>query len=398
MKRLRIAVLTGTRADYGLFRPLLDLLEMDPVFDVGLIVTGSHLSPRFGATVTEIERDGRHIVGSVPLDLDDDSELGVTRAAAAALAGVAEQLHALRPHLLVLLGDRFETFAAAAAALLARIPIAHLHGGELSRGAADDAMRHAITKLSWLHFPATKRSAQRIVQLGEDPRRIFVVGALGVDNALHLRKMTKCELEAELGPVFGPQTAVVTFHPVTLEERTAGAQMAELLTALDRLPTLHAVFTMPNADADNQPIATAIEQYCSCHPDRMRVFTSLGSARYLSLLKLSQVCIGNSSSGIIEAPSLGTPSVDIGDRQGGRERGPSVLHCEPEAATIAAAIHHALSPATQRLAAARENPYGDGHAAERIVAILREHAEQLGPLKKGFHDIPGVRVAGEEDG
>ena len=307
---------------------------------------------------------------------------------AAALAGVAEALHAERPDLLVLLGDRYETLAAASAALLARVPIAHLHGGELTEGAADDALRHAITKMAWLHLVATQQSARRVIQLGEDPARVVVTGALGVDNAIKGARLTRPELEAGLGPIFGRRTAVVTFHPVTLTEGGGASQVGELLRALDRFDDLHAVFTMPNADAGNWAVVAAIGRYCDDHPETAHVFSSLGAQRYLSVLACADVCLGNSSSGIIEAPSLGTPTVDIGERQAGRERAASVLHCEPRAHSIATAIERALSGEVKRLAETRENPYGDGHAAERIVAALRAHLPSGGALIKHFHDLP----------
>lgn len=384
----KVAVLTGSRAEYGLFCPLLDELEGDPGFDVSLIVTGTHLAERFGMTVAGIERDGRRIAARVALPLDDDSELGVSRAMAAALAGVATALNAERPDLLVVLGDRYETLAAACAALLARVPLAHLHGGELSEGATDDAMRHAVTKMAWLHFPATPGAAARIEQLGEDPARIFTVGALGVDNALRGARLSKHELEDDLGPLFGPRTALTTFHPVTLEKASGAAQVAELLAALAEFPELHAVFTLPNADAGNRAVAAAITRYCDAHPERARAFASLGSRRYLSLLGWADVCLGNSSSGVIEAPSLGTPTVDVGERQSGRERAACVLHCEPRAGDIAATLERALTPDIQRLARSCPNPYGDGHAAQRIAAVLRERLPLPGTLMKRFHDRP----------
>jgi len=393
----KVAVLTGSRAEYGLFRPLLDVLERDPGFDVSLIVTGTHLAQRFGMTVAEIERDGSRIAARVPLPLDDDSELGVSRAMAAALAGVAAALDAARPDLLVVLGDRYETLAAACAALLARVPLAHLHGGELSEGATDDAMRHAVTKMAWLHFPATPGAAARIAQLGEDPARVFAVGALGVDNALRQARLSKSELEGELGPLFGPTTALTTFHPVTLEQSSGAAQVGELLAALDGLPELHAVFTLPNADAGNRAVAAAITHYCDAHPDRARAFASLGSRRYLSLLGWADVCLGNSSSGVIEAPSLGTPTVDVGERQSGRERAACVLHCEPRAADIAATLRRALAPDGQSLAHSCPNPYGDGHAAQSIAAVLREHLPLPGTLMKRFRDRPAPGVATTDD-
>jgi UDP-hydrolysing UDP-N-acetyl-D-glucosamine 2-epimerase len=384
----KIAVLTGSRAEYGLFRPLLDELERDSGFAVSLIVTGTHLDARFGMTVAEIEREGRRIATRVPLPLDDDSELGVSRAMAAALAGVAAALDAERPDVLVVLGDRYETLAAACAALLARVPLAHLHGGELSQGAADDAMRHAVAKMAWLHFPATPGAAARIEQLGEDPARVFTVGALGIDNALRRPRLSRSELEGELGPLFGPTTALATFHPVTLEESSGAQQIGELLSALDDFPESHTVFTLPNADAGNRAVAAAISRYCDAHPDRARAFASLGSRRYLSLLGWADVCLGNSSSGVIEAPSLGTPTVDIGERQSGRERASCVLHCEPQTAAIATTLRRALAPDIQRLARSCPNPYGDGHAAERIAAVLRERLPVAGTLMKRFRDLP----------
>lgn len=387
MSAVKTRIVTGTRAEYGIFRPLLELLAADDAFDLGLLVTGMHLSPRFGLTVTEIKDDGYPIVARIPLDLDDDSEEGATRATAQALEGFGRALAADRPDLVLVLGDRLEALAAATAALIARVPVAHLHGGELTEGALDDAVRHAVTKMSRLHFTATEGYRDRVIQLGEEPDRVFATGALGVDNALHLPKLTAEELEADLGPVFGRQTALVTYHPVTLEARTAAGQMEELTKALDRFENLAVIFTAPNADPDNRAIFEAIERFCAEHPDRARSFTSLGARRYLSLLALCDVCVGNSSSGIIEAPSLGTPTVDIGDRQAGRERGPSVIHCDPDASAIGAAIERALWPEIQVLAERRENPYGDGHAAERIMEILHEEAPTLGTVKKRFFDL-----------
>jgi UDP-hydrolysing UDP-N-acetyl-D-glucosamine 2-epimerase len=387
---LSIAVATGTRADYGIFRPLLRRLEAEEAFDLSLLVTGTHLSSRFGLTVSEIEADGYRIATRIPLDLDDDTEVGVAKATAAALVGFSEALAADRPGLLLLLGDRFETLAAATAAQLARVPVAHLHGGELTCGAVDDAIRHSVTKMSWLHFTATESYRRRVIQLGEDPARVHATGALGVDNALGMPLMTRQELEADLGPVFGPATAVVTYHPVTLETGTAAAQMNALSEALTRFSDLSVVLTAPNADEGNRAVFEAIAQFVETHRGRASSFVSLGARRYLSLVAEADVCVGNSSSGIIEAPSLGTPTVDIGDRQTGRDRGPSVIHCEPTVADITDAIRLALSPELRAVAARRDNPYGDGRAAERIVRILKGFASASGPtsLKKTFFDLP----------
>jgi GDP/UDP-N,N'-diacetylbacillosamine 2-epimerase (hydrolysing) len=272
--------------------------------------------------------------------------------------------------------------------MLARVPIVHLHGGELTLGAVDDVIRHAITKMSYLHFTSTEAYRRRVIQLGEDPSRVWTVGAMGVDNALNLPRLTRAQLEADLGEVFGARTAVVTYHPVTLERATAETNMRDLLSALDGLDDLSVVFTLPNADPGNVAIFEATEAYVLAHPERASRFASLGAQRYLSLAEEADVVVGNSSSGVIEAPSLGTPSVDIGDRQHGRVRAPSVLHASPDADSISTAIRHALSPEFQRVAARRENPNGDGHAAERIAAILREQAPLLGEVKKPFRDIP----------
>jgi len=389
MAATTVQVMTGTRAEYGLLRPLVALLDADPDFAVSLVVTGTHLSERFGLTVREIEADGHRIAARVPLPLDDDSEAAVTRATAAALTGCADVFERERPDLVVILGDRSEALAAATAALLTRLPIAHIHGGELTAGAVDDAIRHAITKMSWLHFTSTDDYARRVIQLGEEPARVFAVGALGVDNALHAPRLSREELEADLGPVFGKRTAVVTFHPVTLEGGSGVEQFEELATALDAVPDMNVVFTMPNADAGNRALFDAVERFVAAHPASARAFSSLGATRYLSVLAAADVCVGNSSSGIIEAAALGTPAVDVGDRQLGRVRAPSTLHCEPVASAIRDAILDALSPEMQALAARRGTPYGDGHAAERIVAALREQSGRLGDLKKRFFDLPG---------
>ncbi len=388
MGAVKVGVMTGGRAEYGLLAPLIRLIEQEPLFRVSVFVTGSHLSERFGSTVREVESDGHSIAARIPLPLADDSEAGVTKATAAALSGFADAFASDRPDILVILGDRTEALAAATAALLARIPIVHLHGGEATEGAVDDAIRHAITKMSWLHFTSTDEYRRRVVQMGENPGRVFDVGALGVDNARRLPRMTKQQLEDELGPLFGPRTAVVTFHPVTLDENSATvAQFRELLSALEGFDDMSVVFTRPNADAGNVALFDAIDRFVREDPDRRHVFSSLGAMRYLSLVAASDVCVGNSSSGIIEAGALGTPSVDIGDRQRGRVRGPSVLHCDPTASCITEAIERALAPAIQSLAGRMETPYGDGRAAERIVEILRREAPGMRGTTKRFRDL-----------
>lgn len=390
MSSLRVAVVTGTRADWGLLRPLVDILGADPFFDVRIIVTGSHLSERFGMTVREVEQGGREVAARVPVDLEDDSELGVARATATVLAGVADALARLDADLVVILGDRTEALAAASAAAILRIPIVHLHGGEITEGAIDDMMRHAITKLASLHFTSTEVYRRRVIQMGEDPARVVCVGALGVDNALRMPRLSREQLESELGPVFGRRTALVTFHP----ETGSGPHLRsledfhELLEGLERVSDLALVFTRPNADAGNRALSDSLDAFVATHPDRSRVFTSLGVARYLSMLALTDVCVGNSSSGIIEAGALGTPTVDVGDRQKGRVAGATVIHVAPGASLVEAAVLEALAPAMQLRAAERVTPYGDGRAAEHMADVLRAVGPALPGSVKRFRDIP----------
>jgi len=383
----RILVMTGTRAEYGIFHPLLERLEASPDIDLALVVTGSHLSGRFGATVAEVEADGYRIAARVELPLDDDSPLGVARATGAAVSGIAEALAAERPDVFVLLGDRYEALAAATAATLMRVPVAHLHGGEITEGAIDDSVRHAITKLSALHFVATEEYAQRVIRMGEDPATVFTVGALGVDNAVHTELVDAAALAADLGFDFAFPAALATFHPVTLDDAGGLAQLEELLGAFDALPELRVLVTMPNADAGNQAIAERLVEWTSANAGRAKAFASLGRVRYLSAMAASDVVVGNSSSGIIEAPSFGRPTVDIGDRQAGRARAASVIHAEPERAAIVSAIREALSPEGRERAASRANPYGDGRAAERIAEVLSRTTDLS--TRKRFCDPPG---------
>lgn len=381
----RICVITGTRAEYGLLRPLMARIATSEVLSLHLVVTGAHLSPAFGDTWREIEADGFAIDARVPLPLDDDSALGAAVAFGVAVPGIAEALDRLAPDVVVLLGDRYEMLAAAVAAHLSGIPIAHLHGGELTEGAFDDAMRHAITKMAVLHFTATEEYRRRVVQLGEDPAGVYAVGALGLDNIRTLPLLEREDLERELGFDLGEHSVTLTFHPVTLAGDSA-AQLAEVLAALGAFPDLHVAATRPNADPGNRRLTELLDAFVASHPDRAAVFTSLGSVRYLSLLSAVDAVVGNSSSGIIEAPSFGVPSVDIGDRQAGRVRAQSVIHCEPKRADVERALAEALSPAFRAVAAVAENPYGDGHAAERVVAVLE--TASLG-IRKHFHDLPG---------
>lgn len=380
----RLLVVTGSRAEYGLLSPLLDEIARDPGMEASLLVTGAHLSPSHGMTVSEIEADGRTIAARVPLPLDDDSEAGVSRALAGALAGAADAMTAARPDMLVALGDRYESFAAVAAAHLARVPVAHLHGGESTHGSTDDGLRHAMTKLATLHFTATEQYRRRVVQMGEDPARVVCAGALGLDNARLLPVRPEAEVRERLGIDDGPY-AVVTFHPVTLAADAGLAQTAALLAALDALADLRVVLTRPNADAGNRAVRALQDEWVARNAARAVAHDSLGADLYLNAVRHAAVVTGNSSSGVIEAPSLGTPTVDVGERQAGRERAASVLHAEADCASIAAALRTALEGLP---AGSFANPYGDGHAAGRIASGIRTWLAGPRDVAKPFFDLP----------
>lgn len=381
----RLLVVTGSRAEYGLLRPLLDAIARDGSMEASLLVTGAHLSPAHGLTVTEIETDGRAIAARVPLPLDDDSEAGVARAFAAAVSGSADALAADRPDLLVALGDRYETFAAAAAAHLARVPIAHLHGGELTEGATDDGQRHALTKLATLHFTSAEEYRRRVIQMGEDPARVHTVGAFGLDNVRLVPMRPEAEVREALGLPDGRRYVVVTFHPVTLDDDAGLAELRALLGALDDSPDLAVVLTRPNADAGNRSVHAVEDEWLARNTGRAVARDSLGVGLYLNAARHAVAVVGNSSSGIIEAPALGTPSIDIGTRQSGRARAASVRSVKGSRGEISAALHDAVGAPTPD--ADFESPYGDGHASERTVSHLREWFEGPRDAMKRFYDV-----------
>ncbi|MBS3964066.1 MAG: UDP-N-acetylglucosamine 2-epimerase (hydrolyzing), partial [Methylomonas sp.] len=323
----KICVVTGSRADYGLLYWLMKDIQADAGLELQLVATGMHLSPEFGSTWQQIAADGFNISHKVEMLLSSDTPVGISKAMGLSLIGFADALAALQPDIVVVLGDRFEIFAAAQAAMNLRIPLAHIHGGELSEGAVDDAIRHALTKLSHLHFTATETYRHRVIQLGEQPERVFNVGAPGLDNIHRLPLLDRAALEDSIGFRLGAKNFLVTFHPVTLEKQTAGEQFEALLQALDGFDDAHILFTHSNADADGRAMAGLIEAYRAKHPDRVAVFVSLGSVRYLSAMRHVDAVVGNSSSGIIEAPALGVATVNIGDRQRGRLCANSVIHC-----------------------------------------------------------------------
>lgn len=383
--RRRVCVVTGTRADYGLLYWPMRELEQDPDIELQLIVTGMHLSPEFGMTVHEIERDGFPIADRIEMLLSSDSPAGIAKAIGLGVIGFADCLARLRPHVMLLLGDRFEILAAAQAAMIARIPIAHIHGGESTAGLIDDPIRHSVTKMAQYHFVAAEPFRKRVIQMGERPERVFVTGAPGLDHMRRTPLMERAELERSLGFELSRPTLLVTYHPVTLDGRSPATPMTELLAALDTVPDATIILTRSNADTDGRVINEMIDAYAARNA-RAHAFTSLGHRRYLSTLHAVDAVVGNSSSGIIEAPAVPVPSINIGDRQSGRLRAGSVVDCAEDRSDIAAALRRVLSDEHRRGIAAVRSPYGDGSAAERIRDLLRTLPLE-GVLMKGFHDL-----------
>lgn len=379
-------MVTGTRADYGLLYWTLREIDADPALDLQLAVTGTHLAPAFGSTVRQIEDDGFRIAARVDMQLDEDSPLAIGHAMARAVSGFAEALHRLKPDLLVVLGDRYEIMAAAEAAMLQRIPIAHIHGGESTEGLIDEAVRHAVTKMSHIHCVATHPYARRVIQMGEQPKSVHVVGAAGFDQLARAELLDRASLEQAIGFKLGVQNFLITLHPETLSDASPEQQVQPLVQALEAFPEARVIITGSNADPAGRRISALLKTHAERQPQRYCYRESLGQQRYLSLLPLVDVVIGNSSSGIIEAPALGRPVVNIGQRQRSRLRAPAIIDCDAEGNAIAAAIRRALSPEHRQLAALRQTPYGTPGAAQRIVRILRE-TPLRGILQKRFYDL-----------
>lgn len=380
-----ICVVTGSRAEYGLLRWLMQEIRDDTRLKLQVVATGMHFADRFGSTYREIEADGFVIDARVEMLSDGDTPVAVTKSIGHGVIGFADVFKNLQPDLLVVLGDRFEILAAAQAGVFARIPIAHIHGGELTEGVIDDSVRHAVTKMSHLHFTAAEPYRRRVIQMGEAPERVFNVGATGVDNVKRTQPLSRKDFESAIGMPLGDNPLLVTYHPETLNWRE-GAAIAALLEALDQFPESRIIFTSPNADSGGQAIADAIDRYIGARPERTTLCRSLGQALYVTALAHVRAVIGNSSSGIIEAPAAGVPTVNIGDRQKGRLRSTSVIDCEVKTPAIAEAIRRALSAKFQRIAKATVPAYGEGDAARRIHEILATvPLDQL--ARKAFHDV-----------
>ena len=378
----KICIVTGTRAEYGLLSPLIRAVHEDPAMELQLLVTGMHLSPEFGNTWTQIRDDGFPIAKKIEILLSSDTAVGVSKSNALALISFAEALDELKPDIMLVLGDRTETFAAVQAALIAGVPTGHISGGELTIGAYDDAIRHSITKMSHLHFTATEVYRRRVIQLGEQPASVFNVGAPGLDNIRRLPLLSRQELEQALDLRLRQRNLLITFHPVTLEQQSAAGQFGELLAALDELDDCLLIFTKPNSDKEGRSIIALLDDYVARHPRTSVAFDSLGQVRYLSLVRQMDAVVGNSSSGIIEVPALQVPTVNIGDRQRGRLRTSSIFDCQPHRADIGRALQQALAYDRSKPV---QHPYGDGHACEKIFHILKHSPAPA--LKKTFYDL-----------
>ena len=381
MPKRKICVITGSRADYGLLFWVMKGIQDNPEMDLQVAVTGMHLSPEFGMTVQQIEQDGFPVSVRVETLLSSDSGTGVAKAVGIGVIGFADAFNQLAPDMVIALGDRFEILAAVEAALFVRIPVAHLAGGDVTEGSVDDSIRHAITKMAHLHFATNAEAARRIIQLGEDPSRVFQVGSPGIDTIRRTKLLSREELEAQLGLTLQPRNLLVTFHPPTMSRMSVAEQFQELLTALSRLDeNTGLIFTRPNADMEGRQLAAMLDRFVGTR-NHTTAFASLGQVRYLSLIAQVDAVVGNSSSGLYEVPSLKKPTVNIGDRQKGRLRASSVIDCEAAADAILAAIRKALTLDCS----ATVNPYGDGDSSQRILATLNSITEPGNLLVKSFH-------------
>ena len=385
-KLKHICVITGSRAEYGLLYGLMKEIQATPEFKLQVIVTGMHLSSEFGLTYLDIEKDGFIINRKVEMLLSSDSSSAISKSTGLGMIGFADAFNSLNPDLLIVLGDRFEIMAASIAAMFAKIPIAHIHGGETTQGAYDEAIRHSVTKMSWWHFVATEEYKNRVIQLGESPKRVFNVGGLGVESIRNTELLSKKKLMANTGIKFSNRNLLVTYHPVTLEKKTSQKSFQSLLDVLADLKSVYLIFTMPNADSDGRIIKKMINKFVENHIENSISFISMGSINYLSTLQFVDGVIGNSSSGLLEAPSFKIGTINIGDRQGGRLQAKSVINCNPDKKSINLAIKKLYSINFQKILNKVENPYGDGHTIEKIINVLKKEALPKN-IKKIFFDL-----------
>lgn len=386
----KLVILTANRAEYGLLSPIIKKFMIENEIEVKIVVTGAHLSPEFGYTVNEILNDGINIDKKIEVLLSSDTSIGVSKAMGLAMISFSEYFNDEKPDALMVLGDRYEILAVCIAALNARVPIIHLHGGEITEGAIDDAVRNAVTKMSFLHFASTEQYRRRIIQMGEEPDRVFNVGAMGVENAMNIALnagvYSKRELEKQLGCKLD-KYAILTFHPVTLEKQQAELEAKELMQAVSKYEDIVFICTKANADAEGRLINTYIQKYTEKYSN-IHLYNSLGMKRYMSALRYAEFVIGNSSSGIIEVPSFNIPTINIGDRQKGRIQAKTVINCEANKESIIKSIDKALSKKFREQIVGASNPYGDGKTSEKIVNITKKFMiENKLKVRKKFFDL-----------
>jgi len=386
----KICIISGSRADFGLIKPLLNQIKTSGNFILQFIATGSHLSPEFGLTYKEIQSDGFDITEKIEVLLNSDTTRGICKSMGLVLISFAEAYSRQKPDIIVVLGDRYEIFSAVAAAHVSRIPVAHISGGEVTEGAMDDAFRHSITKMSHLHFTATEKYRRRVIQLGENPGRVFNVGEIGLEGIKNIRLLPKNELENEFGFKFNKYIFSITFHSVTLEENTSGKQFKNLLSALEEQKDTSLIFTKTNADTDGRIINKMIDDFVLKYPEKSISFTSLGRLKYLSLLRFVDAVIGNSSSGIVEAPSFKIGTINIGDRQKGRVKAQSVIDCEPTKESIKIALDKLHSRRFQKKLELVKNPYENDKSycgSQIILEIISSFLKNEKSIKKDFFDL-----------
>ena len=383
---MKICVATGTRAEYGLLKPLMAAIKNEPNWQLQILATGAHLSPEFGLTFQEILKDGFIIDKKVEMLLSSDNSKSIVKSMGLGMIGFADALQDLNPDLLIILGDRYEMLSLASSALIFNIPIAHIHGGEITEGAYDDAIRHSITKMSHLHFASTDDYKNRILQLGENPNFVYNVGAIGLDSVKNLPLLCKEKLQQELGIQFKKYNYQVTFHPTTLDKDSPENQFQILLSAIDKQEESFFIFTKANADTGGRIINKMIDDYVNKNPEKAKAFVSLGNLKFLSLVKECDAIIGNSSSGILEVPSLHSATINIGDRQKGRIQAESIINTKVDEKEILHAFEIAKSETFKKIVQDNENPYGSGNTTEKIMEVLRK--VNLDDFKtKPFYDL-----------
>lgn len=381
----RILVVTGTRAEFGLLKPLIEKIDEHEHLQLQLLATAMHLSPEFGNTIQEIEQAGYKADKKVECLLSSDTAVGVTKSMGLAMIGFADAVEELAPDVVVILGDRSEMLAAASASLIANVPVAHIHGGETTEGAYDEGIRHAITKMSYWHFASTETYRKRIIQMGENPARVHKVGAIGLDSINNLDLLSRKEFEKSIGFELGARTLLITFHPVTLEKDSSAEQFQAILDTVDTLCDTKLVFTHANSDKNGRIINQMIEKFVNNHQETSVAFQSLGQLRYLSALQYVDAVVGNSSSGIVEVPYFNIPTINIGERQKGRVRAESVIEAEPNVESLKTALDLAFNSSFQQRVRNQEQIYGTGESVDKIIHILAN--EPFDSIKKQFYDI-----------